>query len=63
MEILEEFISEEVQAEEEYERAIKLAIKAGLPEVAVGLRQIRKDAKNHKDALELMLLGLKLEDE
>jgi len=60
--ILRDFISDEAQAEAEYERAIKLANEAGFPEVAVGLKQIRKDAKNHKDALELMLLGLKFED-
>jgi bacterioferritin (cytochrome b1) len=60
--ILESFISDEERAEAEYERAIKLANEAGFPEVAVGLRQIRKDTKNHRDVLEFMLLGLKSED-
>ena len=57
--ILENFVSDEAQAEAEYERAIRLANEAGFLEVAVGLRQMRMDVKNHKDALELMLLGLK----
>lgn len=62
-ELLEGFISDEIRAEAEYERAIELANKAGFLELMVGLKQIRKDAESHKDALELMLLGLKSEEE
>ena len=63
MQIIESFISEDARAESDYEKAIKVAVEAGFPEIAVGLKQIRKDVKNHKDALELMLLGVKAEEQ
>lgn len=47
--------------QERYDEAIELAQEAGLSEVAAGLMQIRIDAKNYKDALELMFLGVKFE--
>jgi hypothetical protein len=51
----------EAQVEVKYEKAIELASYTGFSEVALGLIQMRKDAKNHKEALELMLLGVELE--
>jgi hypothetical protein len=59
--ILRNFLLEEVDAEAEYEKAILFANDAGLSEVMEGLIQIRKDSKNHRDALELMLLGIESE--
>jgi rubrerythrin len=61
MNTLQNFLEKEVQADERYEKAIELASYTGFSEVALGLMQMRKDAKNHKEALELMLLGVELE--
>jgi hypothetical protein len=61
LKILRNFLLEEVDAEAEYEKAILFANDAGLSEVMEGLIQIRKDSKNHRDALELMLLGIESE--
>ncbi len=58
---LQNFLEKEVQTDEKYEKAIELASYTGFSEVAFGLMQMRKDAKNHKEALELMLLGVELE--
>ncbi len=58
---LRNFLLEEVDTEAEYEKAIELANDAGLSEVMVGLMQIKKDSKNHRDALGLMLLGIESE--
>ncbi|MCJ7631680.1 hypothetical protein MUP77_04665 [Candidatus Bathyarchaeota archaeon] len=58
---LRNFLLEEVDAEAEYEKAIELANDVGLSEVMVGLMQIKKDSKNHRDALGLMLLGIESE--
>lgn len=55
------FMDEEESAEIEYDKAIKLANDSGFSEVVLGLMQIRKDEKNHRDALELMLLGMESE--
>ncbi len=41
--------------------AIDLAHDAGCSEIVAGLMQILKDDKNHKDALELMLLAIESE--
>jgi rubrerythrin len=61
MKTLQNFLEKEAQVEEKYEKAIELASYTGFSEVALGLMQMRKDAKNHKEALELMLLGVELE--
>ncbi|MCJ7759629.1 hypothetical protein MUP59_00600 [Candidatus Bathyarchaeota archaeon] len=58
---LQTFLDKEAQVETRYEKAIELASYTGFSEVALGLIQMRKDAKNHKEALELMLLGVELE--
>ena len=58
---LRNFLLEEVDAEAEYEKAIELANDTGFSEVMAGLMWIRRDSKNHRDALELMLLGIESE--
>ena len=58
---IEDFITAESQIQEQCEKAIELANEAGFSEVAIGLMQIRIDAKNYRDALELMILGVKFE--
>jgi len=58
---IENFVTEELQIQDKYEKAIELANEAGFSEVAMGLMQMMIDAKNHKDALELMILGVKFE--
>ena len=61
MKTLKNFLDNEARVEAKYEKAVELASHAGFSEVALGLVQMRKDAKNHKEALELMLLGVELE--
>ena len=55
------FLDKEESVEIEYDKVIKLANDIGFSEVVLGLLQIRKDEKNHRDALELMLLGIESE--
>ncbi len=58
---LQGFLQAEEAVEERYGKAIELANDTGFSEVVLGLMQIRKDTKNHRDALELMLLGIENE--
>ena len=59
VDILESLVGQKEVAEVEYERAIKVALDAGLPEIAVVLKQIRTEMSKHRDALELILIGVK----
>lgn len=52
------FLEDELMAQIEYGEAIDLANETGYPDIALGLKQIRDDEKKHKDAIELMLVGL-----